>query len=306
MKRCGIIDLGSNTIRLAVFSVRQEVHRPITKKDFDELITTKKTAGLAGYVVDGVFSAEGVARASSVLRDFLKRAELVGCEKTRIFATAVIRNCKNSKKVLSDIEKAISHPVDLLSGEEEARLDMLGATCDRHIGSGTLVDIGGGSTELVAIRDDEALDMISLDQGSVSSYRKFVRLVFPTRKERAAIRKSIEGYLAKVGRDYKAKTLYGVGGSIRAACKLKAALEGSIKPARALTRNDVSNMIGLLESDEGRFAHKAAQVIPDRMHTVGCALVIVDTLMDALGADEIEVCKFGVREGYLIDRVLSS
>ena len=145
MSHYGVIDLGSNSIRLVVYDVKSNVSKPVAKKDFKSVINEKKIAGLSAYVQDGVFTQDGINRAIEVLEEHLKRARNLDCERICIFATAVLRNCSNSKEAVRAISDAIKLPIDLLSARDEAHLGFVGATCDRTIESGTLIDIGGGS-----------------------------------------------------------------------------------------------------------------------------------------------------------------
>ena len=74
-------------------------------------------------------------------------------EKMEVFATAVIRNALNCEEAVAAIEEAAELPISLLSATDEAHLGFVGATCDRAIERGTLIDIGGGSTELTRIEN---------------------------------------------------------------------------------------------------------------------------------------------------------
>lgn len=308
MHRCGIIDLGSNTIRLVVYEVKKSPGERLTKKDFSTLISTKKTVGLSNYVIDGQLSDAGIERAAEVLSDMIGRAKVVNCDSVSIFATAVLRNCNNSKAAVKAIEKRIGCRIDMISGEKEARLDFVGASCDRKISSGTLIDIGGGSTELVQIAGGKAGNVESISMGSVSTYASFVRHVLPTPAEIDAIAKALSERLDRLNnaKSYRCSTLYGVGGSIRALGKLDALLLGQEKKSRELDRGDIARLTEALRGTSSDFTHALTKAAPDRIHTIGCGLVILSTVMDTLGAKRIEICKYGVREGYLLECVRAS
>ena len=106
MKRIGIIDLGSNTIRLVIFDVDKSPGKRLRPGQFREILNEKTVAGLSAYVEDGAFTDAGVERAVDVLRDHEKSARNVGCREIRVFATAVLRNCSNSAKVTAEVEGA--------------------------------------------------------------------------------------------------------------------------------------------------------------------------------------------------------
>ena len=152
MPNYAVVDLGSNSIRLVVYDVKDAHKRTCTNKDFKSLINDKVMAGLSAYVVDGVFTQDGIDRAVSVLRGHAKRARYFDCEKMEVFATAVIRNALNCEEAVAAIEEAAELPISLLSATDEAHLGFVGAPRDRAVERGTLVDIGGGSTEVIAGR----------------------------------------------------------------------------------------------------------------------------------------------------------
>lgn len=303
MARFGVIDLGSNSVRLVVYDVKSASPAPRFRPVVDE----KKMAGLSAYVADGRFTEAGIKRAVSILQSQLKTARLLNCERVDIFATAVLRNCENSAAALGAIEAAIEHPVSLLSAREEAHLGFAGARIGQPLDAGTLIDIGGGSTELTALRSDGGdADGVSLPQGSVSSYAQFVSLVLPSPAECARIDEAFRTQLAQLDTlaPYRSEHLYGIGGSVRAVTKMQAqALNAPAKPP-VIAREWLDALFVLLEEDPSGFAHGAVKACPDRVHTLVPGMVIVRALMEALGARSVTVCKHGIREGYLLERML--
>lgn len=311
MANYGVIDLGSNSVRLVIFDVKDGISKkkPITCKDFRSIINDKVMAGLSAYVEAGEFTQEGIARAVDVLSGHLKRARYFNCVRTDIFATAVLRNCTNSRKAICAIEEAIGAPVNLLSARDEAHLSFTGASCDRTIEKGTVVDLGGGSTELIRVEEGHDFDDVSIGQGSLSSYAGYVEFVMPQADEVEAIERAFLERVAETPvdlRKYRAETLYGVGGSARAAAKLYAQMTGESCRPKTLTPEHFDALLDLLESNPSKFAHLAARAVPERIHTVGPGCVILSTLMQKLDARKLEICKRGVREGYLIERMLGN
>ena len=310
MAHYGVIDLGSNSIRLVIFDVKDGASKkkPLTNKYFRSIINDKVMAGLSAYVENGVFTKEGIERAAYVLSGHLKRARYFDCVRTDIFATAVLRNCDNSKEAVRAIERETGATINLLSARDEAHLSFVGASCDREMEQGTLVDLGGGSTELVRIDGGRDFDDVSVGQGSLSSYAGFVEFVVPQSQEIHAIEQAfLEKAHATVGslEPYRAERLYGVGGSARAAAKLYAELTDAPARPKVLTPGHFDLLLNTLADDPSAFAHAAARAVPERIHTVTPGCVILSTLMRELHASALEVCKRGVREGYLIERMLA-
>lgn len=323
MTRYAIIDLGSNTVRLVIFEVSQKtleayrdawgpharnkgqrVDKP--SKLFTEVLDEKKTAGLSAYVADGTFSERGIDKAAEILESFVRTAKGLDCKHTDIFATAVLRNCDNSAEAHRTLEKRIDHRIHLLSAKEEAHLGFVGAAFEKPIGTGALIDIGGGSTELTRIEEGHARKTLSLPQGSVSSYARFVRMILPTPKECAEIAGSLRSQLLADGSlsDYQVAHAYGIGGSVRALAKLYAGLFANGRKQRIITAQQIEQVFAVLEDDPSTFAHQVTKSAPDRIHTVVPGSVIALALMRLIGAEELEICRYGIREGYLVERVL--
>lgn len=307
MPRIGIIDLGSNTIRLVVFDVEKDFGKKLKSSGFREILNEKEVAGLSAYIDDGLFTDAAIERATDVLKDHLKSAKNVGCEEVRVFATAVLRNCVNSEEAAAATEHDSGLSIDIISGEEEAHLGFVGASIAQKLDQGILIDIGGGSTEFTHIERGRDLMNVSVPQGSVSSYADHVSLILPTPAECKAIRRAFEKRIA----EYKCiqatheGAMYGIGGSVRAVAKMLGRMNGRDKAQKRMTPEDVSRVLELLDDDPSQFAHLAVKAVPERLHSVVPGCILLRTLMRAAKAEELTLCKYGVREGYLVERVLS-
>lgn len=306
MPTYGVIDLGSNSIRMIVYDVRDDRKPSYTSKDFKSIINDKVMAGLAAFVVDGVFTPAGIERAVSVLKGHLKRARYFNCKRLDVFATAVLRNAANCREAVAEIEARTGLPVTLLSARDEAHLGFVGATCNAPIERGTLIDIGGGSTELTRVEGGQDFDDRSVPQGSLSSFARYVKNIVPAPIEMDSIACQMRAHLRDLPElgCYRAGKLYGVGGSVRAAAKVIAQLKGLETRPRIITADDVAEVLSLVRRKPAEFGHLALKASAERVHTVVPGCVILDTLFSQLGAETLEIRKYGVREGYLIERML--
>ena len=244
MARLGVIDLGSNSVRLVVYETKRED----AAKPFRTLVDEKKMAGLAAYVTDGALSSAGIARAVTVLGDLLKLADNLNCARVDIFATAVLRNCANSEAATAAIETAINHRVRVLSAREEAHLGFVGASIGTPLAAGTLIDVGGGSTELTALASDGDHAGISIPFGCVLAYANYVRCIIPTPAEcrtiADAFRKELQALPNLEG--YRSERLYGIGGSVRALAKMVAAVWGDDTRPKSISRKELETFLILL------------------------------------------------------------
>lgn len=294
----GVIDVGSNTIRLSIYKYENEKITSLLKK--------KTMAGLAGYVKAGNLSLDGIALACSIIQEYKNILLNFNITNISIFATASIRNVKNADDVVRNIYEHTGYVVDVISGEEEATLDFVGATHALPITSGLLIDIGGGSTELAVYEDTQLKQAVSLPIGSLNLFSRHVSKLFPKKEEKAAIENEILEHLHNL--DLKVNshgfhTICGVGGTIRAAQKLNMTIykETLSKPVPV---ENIDNMLQLAKKEDKKTLRRILQVVPDRVHTIIPGLLILHNIATYYGCKEIYVSNYGVREGYLFEKVL--
>lgn len=209
-----VIDIGSNSVRLTLYQ--------IDGRSFKIIFREKIMAGLAEYVEDGALSSEGIKCACDALFEFRHTLQTLNIRKTAVFATASLRNISNTEETLSEIESATGFTVEVISGEEEARLGYIGAIQELHISDGAFVDVGGASTEVVIFEGGEAQTTVSFGLGSLSLYRRCVKKILPgsgsLQRIKAALQADIDE--KKILPQGKHSPLICVGGTARAALKL--------------------------------------------------------------------------------------
>lgn len=308
MPNYAVIDVGSNSIRLVVYAVPNDKQSVYTRDDFSTLANDKVMAGLAAYVVDGVFTPAGIKKATSTIKAHLKHASYFSCKKVSVFATAVLRNAKNSAEAVAAIERGAGCKIDLISGEDEALLGFAGASSEICIANGVAVDIGGGSTELTLVKDEVPVACKSIPQGSLSSFAGHVQGILPSPDEARGIREAFDANLNDQinPAEYRADKLYGIGGSVRAAAKMLMVRSDDRTRPKTLYRTDIEGLLTSCENDACSYAHDALVAAPERIHTLTPGCIILSEVMRQLDAKSIRVCKCGIREGYLITRILKA
>lgn len=296
LKKCSVIDLGSNTVRLSVYRCEG--------LEFSQLFSRKEMVGLAGYVEEGRLSDKGIKKACEVLLSFRELLQNLEITDVHVFATASLRNIDNTAEALETIRLQTGYMIEVISGEEEARLDFIGASCSVKIPSGILIDIGGGSTEIVKFENHLIQDAISLPIGSLGLFRRYVKDLFPGKNELLAMRTSALEVLrqmetpgASVG------ILCGVGGTVRAAAKLQKEMCGTSLPGQFPTA-DLKKMLRQLRTGDRSALMQLLRVVPDRIHTAIPGMILLDVIADYFDVHTIVVSSCGVREGYLLEHVL--
>lgn len=307
MPNYGVIDLGSNSIRLVIYEVKDNNTGLYSSKDFSSLISDKVMAGLSAFVEEGVFTPAGIDRAVNVLKGHAKRARYFRCERLDVFATAVLRNCVNSAEAVRAISKRADMPITLLSSRDEAHLGFVGATSYRTIERGTVIDIGGGSTEITRVRKGRDSNHTSIGVGSLSSFARHVRGILPTDSEMQAISDSLWNLVSQLPDcdGYRSDQFFGIGGSIRAAAKMFAQMSNLPERPKSLSRSDLETILDFARTNSHSFTHQALKASTERVHTIVPGIILMHRLMSEFGGDRIEICKYGVREGYLLERMLA-
>ncbi|MGO1580548.1 MAG: Ppx/GppA phosphatase family protein [Peptoniphilaceae bacterium] len=289
--RFGVIDIGSNTIRFNMYREQKKKYKVISSK--------KTFAGLSSYVEEDELSKAGIKKVIKILKKFKGIIEEFDLDETYIFATAAIRNVSNSKEVVEEIKEATGLDINVLSGELESYCDFLGASLEKDIEEGYIIDIGGGSTEIILINKGKYNDSVSIKEGSLSLFKKFVSEIIPSPQEVDSMRY----YIANILNDYpipvyKTNNFYGIGGTVRASGNI--AQEVFEKDTnKHIYVTDAQNLIEKFVNRDSKTLHKALQVSPDRIHTQVPGMIILDEIMRRLNMGEVEICKNGAREGYI-------
>lgn len=309
----GIIDFGSNTIRLCIYDIKQKKRSEIRSKNrFDWknysitlCLNYKVMAGLSSFIQDGVMSKKGIQKAIKTIEEHHTRANYFGCQNISIFATAVLRNCINSFEVKTSIEQATNLTIDILSDEQEAHLGFIGTNIDSILDEGVLVDIGGGSTELTVIHQNKDESNISIPQGSLSSYVRYVSAITPTLEEIKLIQKRFTFFLKELPKNlYHSPNLFGIGGTVRSVEKVYGDIFNNGNRCSTIQVEHLKRILDSYSKSPNSFAHAALKTIPDRIHTFIPGCVILYKLFSFCNSQNLYVAKHGLREGYLIERVL--
>jgi len=295
----GIIDLGSNTIRLNIYKLEDN--------KFTLLLSKKETAGLASYIKNGEMNEEGIAKACEVMIEFELLLKHFDITRIYAFATAALRNITNSKKAVDTIVGKSGIPIVVLTGHKEAELDFIGATTTLGVRDGLLIDIGGASTELVIYHDSKIIKTCSMPLGSLNVYNAYVSHLLPSRTERKVIKQAVLTELAKdTDMNYGTyKNICGVGGTIRAAGKLNNYLFKLPSANTEIKTPNIKKMIKLLENDtddsliSSETLDTLLKVVSDRVMTILPGMIILNTLVKHFKSENIAISNAGVREGYL-------
>ncbi|MDO5843976.1 MAG: hypothetical protein Q4Q53_02370 [Methanocorpusculum sp.] len=286
----GVIDIGSNTIRLALYK--------IIDNKIEMMLNKKYTAGLAQYIKKQHLEPRGIKTAVDVLNEYNLILEHIRVKRLYIFATAVFRNIDNTEEVLAEIKEKCGLKIQILTGDEEAAYDYYGAVQNSDLTDGLLVDIGGGSTELVVYENKKIIHTASIPAGSLTTYNSFVKNIIPDVSEIEEIKKFVNSELERISLpELKSDIICGVGGSIRASLKVLKELHEDIKNEYDISALD--EIFSMIQTDKREITSLILAAAPERIHTLICGITILKTVAEHFGSKNVIVSKSGVREGFL-------
>ncbi len=283
-----VIDIGSNTVRLCIYEL---------KKDKLTLVLNRRVMALLGSkVVDGALSREGITAACDALLSLKKFIKESKVQKTFVFATAALRNIFNTEEAVAEIQEKTGLTIDVLSGEDEANLTFAGVAREQDIYDGVIADIGGGSTELILVKEGRPVQTVSLPIGSLVAFVRFVGKRPATKEQIMAIRQYVRDLIQKsFMQKQSAEVLFGIGGAARTAYEL----EKILYPASGGAMNTLETLLDRLLGDEALAEASILQASPERLDTALPGVAILCEVAAFFGCKHLDVCRAGVREGYI-------
>lgn len=288
-----IVDLGSNTIRLSLYNTLENGR-------FETLVSKKYMAGLAGYVSRGVMSDDGINQACAALLDFKALLAQLGVNDMHVFATASLRNIKNTDKALETIKRRTGLSVDIIDGPQEGILGYYGALFTTDLKNGIMFDIGGGSTEFVRVKNGKIKNSQSIGMGSLNLFHGNVSGLWPDKKEQKKIIKEVDRRLSEASLPKKKpEKVCCVGGTCRAILNIVNYYFNKRDDNLVITADEFAAIEKLLLKQDKEARNFILKLCPDRVHTIIPGLLIVKEIMKKLGCKKLWVSRYGVREGYL-------
>ena len=293
MQRVGVIDVGSNSVRLVVFD--GAARSPAF------FYNEKILCGLgAEFVRTGRLDQNGRRRALSAIKRFVVLSEGMNVSLLIGVATAAVRDAADGLDFRDEVERTTGLQLDIVSGEEEARLSAQGVILGWPDAKGLVCDLGGSSMELAEVRDRGIGQCLTSQLGPLVINR--------STEGRKARRKLIDGMMAelrcKITGEFQ--TIYLVGGSWRAIARLD--MERRSYPLRVLNEYTVpsAEMLKTIrwigKSDLEALRQNTGNSY-DRLHLVPTAGLILESLMRNFQPAEVATSAYGIREGLLYDRM---
>jgi exopolyphosphatase/guanosine-5'-triphosphate,3'-diphosphate pyrophosphatase len=309
-ERLAVIDLGSNSFRLVVFQAGEgwwkrtdEIYEPVRIGE-----------GLAG---SGELAPEPIARALATLDVFahFTKASGLGSGAIDAVATSAIRDASNAEDFLRTARERTGLPIRVLSREAEARYGYLAAVNSTTLGDGCVLDLGGGSLQLVQVAARRELATGSWPIGTVRMSERFLPANGPAKRrqlealsDHVAERLAEATWLADAPGPAAAGRLVGIGGTVRnlaAAAQRAAGLPSNGVQGMVLERAALDELVERLAALPATERANVPGIKPARADLILAGAVVVQGVLAAGGFDGLETTEAGLREGVFFERLLA-
>ncbi len=283
--KTGIIDIGSNSVRLALSAGGKTLYKRIQ--------TTRLGEGLA---ITGKITLTAIERTAKAVADFKAEAERDGAESVFAFATAAVRSATNGNDFVEYTKQHYGIEVDVISGETEAQIGLLGALGNKD---GGIIDLGGASCEVTVRKNGDIIYTKSVDAGAV-------RLLDMCGRDRDKLEKYISEKLQDYGK-FKAENyaMYGVSGTATTLAAVKQKLkeyDPAIVHGTELTVREVGALAEKFLSMTVEEIKQLGGVVIWRADVIAGASLFLYRLMQYMNISKITVSENDNLEGYLIYR----
>lgn len=259
----------------------------------------------------GNIEDKGVDKLVDAVQEASDLADNLKCEELVAFATSAVRSATNSEDVLKRVEKKTGVRLNILSGEEEARLTFLAARRWHGWSAGRITnfDIGGGSLEISSGTEEMPDLAVSLDLGAGRLTHEWFDTDPPERKKINMLRDYIDAELAGPAEQFKAmgETGLAVGTSktFRSLARLTGAAPSSAGPfvKRTLTAPGLRQLIAFISRMTAADRAELEGINSDRSHQIVAGALVAEAAMRALNVDKLEICPWALREGVILKRI---
>jgi exopolyphosphatase/guanosine-5'-triphosphate,3'-diphosphate pyrophosphatase len=294
-----VVDLGSNSFRLVVFSDTGHTHRDGSWwKRTDEIHEAVRIG--EGLDATGDLQPEPMERALETLELYAHFCRATGIDAVRPVATSAIRDAGNREQFLAAARERSGLEVEVLDPEREAWFGYLAAVNSTTLSDGVVLDLGGGSMQLTRVEERHAVQMRSWPLGAVRMTERFLTRDVPKPKHLKALRAHVAEALSEAPWLAGAGAIAGIGGTVRnlaAAAELAAGLPSFGVQGFALRRDALDALVERLASLPAAERGKVPGIKPARADLILAGAVVVQSVMDAGGLEVLEVTEAGLREG---------
>jgi exopolyphosphatase/guanosine-5'-triphosphate,3'-diphosphate pyrophosphatase len=296
-----VIDVGTNSVKFHVAE-----HRPdgTFRTLIDRAEITRLGEGLGGA---GALGAEPIRRTVDAIADMADEARRNGVAAVAAVGTAGMRIADNSSELVDAVRERTGIGIDVISGDDEARLAFLAATAALDVGKGTLVvfDTGGGSSQFTFGHDRRIDEQFSVEVGAARFTEQFGLNGIVSEETVASAREAIAADLARLDGRARPDALVGLGGAVTNLASVKhglAVYDPNVVQGTQLDREEVDRQIELYRQRTVEERRQIVGLQPKRAEVILAGACVVRTVLDKLQCDSFTVSDRGLRHGVLAER----
>lgn len=294
--RIAAIDVGSNSMRVAVIETDGHAHLEVLQeaRAVPRLIRDVRATGR--------LSPESIELVLDILREYIAIARTSGATEIAAVATSAVRDAANSEELVVRVRDELRLDLRVVSGEEEARLAFLGALHSLPVTDGVVVDVGGGSAEVVRFRGRTPEVLATLQLGAVRLTDEFLTRDPPAPAQLKALRGHLARELSRAGFAHlaAAEHFVGTGGTIRNLAKVARARSGYPLPrlhGYTLSRQALAELVSALATMPRAERAAISGLNEDRADTIVAGALVIEAMTSVLRARAVVVSGQGLREG---------
>ena len=279
----GVIDVGSNSVRLMISNGLETISKKV------------KTTRLAEGMSNGYLTANVINKTATAVCEFVSMAKEQAVDEIYIFATAAVRVAVNSKEFLDKVYSLCKMRVDVVSGELEAQLGLLGALSGKD---GGIVDVGGASSEVAVIKSGKNVYSKSIKLGAVS-------LKDTCGQDYLSSKKFVIDKISEYGKVLPSD-FYAIGGTATSIASIFLECE-PYDPKKIngfkISAKDLSSLTLKLYKMSVQERQKLKGLQPERAEVIAGGALILLEIMNKIGVDYVTVSESDNLEGYLAKKM---
>lgn len=286
------IDIGTNTILLLIANVSGNNVEII--EDHHKIARLGEGLDKSGFISDAA-----IERGRKILEYYAERMKVHKVESVGVVATSAMRDAKNSSEVRAIFEAIISSEIKVIVGDEEARLSFLGSIEDDE--QNTVIDIGGGSTEIICGSGTNITDKISLQTGAVRLSERS-NLFYPFSEDALKFADDELNHLFEKVKDFQFGKIIAVAGTPNTLAQICLGLKDysrDILHNFKMTSEDLDKVIEIIKSNPQQHLIDNYGVHPNRADIILGGALILQKLLEVSKKDEFTVSSNGLRFGVI-------
>ena len=291
----GIVDFGTNVLTLNIYDVN---NNEITK-----ILDISEPSVISNYTQDNRLTPQGIEKLISQLENYSEIMRSNGVTNDYIFATSSLRNLDNRYEVVAAVKDRLGIYINVISVEKEAEFGFKAVReMDLTTDNGLLIDLGGGSCEIIYFINKTSITDDAMPFGSNSAYKQYVSGTFPNETERLEIKNRTLNELKKLAIKYSSyDDLFGNGGTVYT-IKLMLISLGFIDENESFVPvSKLDELLDNIKDDTEENRQKIIDVAPNRLYTLIPGIIILKTILEYYNVKYLHFCSGQITDGVLYE-----